>query len=351
MYKTITRFLKTFLKFTEIHGKMADSRRQTRSTQRREQQTDAQFWSNQLDPLLIERGQADAIRLVRCSVNPAPGTTTASEPTEANATNTSGIPQMVFVDDEGLEEQFLTDEETANALDTSANRVTTPVDTSPPNQSIQQMQHEELDLQPSRGPREESIVNTIDQFLDENYEDVLRTSNIQTNFSLSASDRNLTGRPGSPLGWIVPDGTNQTLEELQDKKISNDQSPGGGQAGAVVMTLNRLEPYFGTQFFLVDLETGEMLVHIRQQWRRAGLYCFSKPFVIKELIPKIERHGQAMWTELEAEQQTPLVDIRRSPGRSEVPPPLPAMDEPAMYVLHPDVMRVNTRKNYVRDRM
>ena len=258
---------------------------------------------------------------------------------------------MVFVDDEGLEEQFLTDEETANVLDTSANHVTTPVDTTPPNQSIQQAQHEELDLQPSRGPREESIVNTIDQFLDENYEDVLRTSNIQTNFSLAASDRNLTGRPVLPLGWIVPDGTNRTLEEIKDKKILNDQSPGGGQAGAVVMTLSRLEPYFGTQFFLVDLETGEMFAYIRQQWRRAGLYCSSKPFVIKDLIPKVECHGQVMWTELEAEQQTPLVDIRRSPGRSEVPPPLPAMDEPAIYVLHPDVMQVNTRKNYVRDRM
>ena len=40
---------------------MADSRRQTRSTQRQGQQTDAQFWSNQPDPLLIERSQADAI--------------------------------------------------------------------------------------------------------------------------------------------------------------------------------------------------------------------------------------------------------------------------------------------------
>ena len=27
------------------------------------------------------------------------------------------------------------------------------------------------------------------------------------------------------------------------------------------------------------------------------------------------------------------------------------MDEPVIYVLHPDVMQVNTRKNYVRDRM
>ena len=58
-----------------------------------------------------------------------------------------------------------------------------------------------------------------------------------------------------------------------------------------------------------------------------------------------------MWAELDAQDQTPLVNIRRSPGRFEVPPPLPVMDEPAVYVLHPDVMQINTRKNYVRDRM
>ena len=325
---------------------MADSRRQTRSTRRREHQTDAQFWSNQPDPLMIERGQTDAIRLVRNSVNPA--SETASGPTEADATNVSGIPQMVFVADESLEEQFLTDEETTNVLNTSANRVTTPVNT---NQSIQQIQHEELDLQPSRGPREESIIHTIDQFLDENYEDVLRTSNIQTNFSLSASNNNVTRRPVLPLGWVIPDGTNRTLEEIKDRKISNDQSPGGGQAGAAVITLQRLELYLGTQFFLVDLETGEMFAYIRQQWRRTGLNCSDKPFVINDLMQKVERQGQAVWAELEAEDQTPLVNIRRSPGRFEVPPPLPVMDEPAVYVLHPDVMQINTRKNYVRDRM
>ena len=331
---------------------MADSRRQTRSTQRRGPQTDAQFWSNQLDPVLIERGQADAIQLVRSTVNTAPGTTTASEMMGVNATNSSGVPPMVFVDDEGLEEQFLTeDEDTPNVLGTMANRVTTPVEAVHTNQVIQQTQEEMLDLQPSRGPREGSLVNTIDQFLDENYEDVFLTSNIQTNFSLSVSDRNLTGCPVLPLGWIVRDGTNRTLEEIKDKKISNDQSPGGGQAGAVVMTLQRLEPYFGTQFFLVDLEMGEMFAYIRQQWRRAGLYCSNKLFVINDLIPKVEQQGQAMWAELEAEDQTPLVNIRRSPGRFEVPPLLPAMDEPAMYVLHSDVMQVNTRKNYERDRM
>ena len=207
---------------------MADSRRQTRSSRRQGQQTDAQFWSNQLDQVLIERGQAVAIRLVRSTVNPTPGAATVNEPTEMNTTSASGVPPMVFVDDEGLEEQFLTEEEdTQDVLDITANRLTTPVDTIPVNQGTQQAQEEELDLQPSRGPREESLVNTIDQFLDENYEDVLHTSNIQTNFSLSASDRNLTGCPLLPLGWIVPDGTNQTLEEIQNKKISNDRSPRG----------------------------------------------------------------------------------------------------------------------------
>ena len=73
------------------------------------------------------------------------------------------------------------------------------MNTTPTNRSIQQIQHEELDLQPSRGPRDESIVHMIDQFLDENYEDVLRTSNIQTNFSLSASEKNVTRRPVLPI--------------------------------------------------------------------------------------------------------------------------------------------------------
>ena len=302
--------------------------------------------------MLIERGQVDTIRLVRSTVNPTPGAATVNEAMEMNATDTSGVSPMVFVDDEGLEEQFLTeDEDTQEVLDITTNHVTTPVDTIPVNQGAQQVQEEELDLQPSRGLREESLVNTIDQFLDENYEDVLRTSNIQTNFSLSASDRNLTGHPVLPLGWIVPDGTNRTLEEIKNKKISNDRSLGGGQAGAMMMSLERLEPYYGTLFFLVDLETGEMFAYIQQQWRQAGLFCSNQPFVTNDLIPKVEHHGQVMWAEMEAEQQTPLVDIRRSPRQFEVPPPLPVIDEPAVYVLHPDVMQVNTRKNYVRDRM
>ena len=143
-------------------------------------------------------------------------------------------------------------------------------------------------------------MNVLDQFLDDNYEDVLRTLNIQTNFSISASNRNITGRPTLPLGWIVLDSKNWILEEICDKKVSSGtspkvssgSSPGGGQRGAIVLSLQRLDPYYGTQFFLVDLETGELFAFVQQQWRRTGLYCSSQPFSVNELMNKV----RTTWT-------------------------------------------------------
>ena len=57
-------------------------------------------------------------------MNPTPGAAMINEPMEMNVTGVSGVPPMVFVDEEGLEEQFLTeDEDTPNVLDTTANHV------------------------------------------------------------------------------------------------------------------------------------------------------------------------------------------------------------------------------------
>ena len=111
----------------------------------------------------------------------------------------------------------------------------------------------DLGLQPSRGPREESLTNVLDQFLDDNYKDVLRTSTIQTNFSILVSNRNLTGRPILPLVWIVLDENNRTLEEFRDKKVFNGRYS-----------------------------------YIHMQWRRAGLHCSNQPFSINELMTKVE---------------------------------------------------------------
>ena len=58
-----------------------------------------------------------------------------------------------------------------------------------------------------------------------------------------------------------------------------------------------------------------------------------------------------MRAELEVEQQTPVMTLGRTTGQFEVPPPLPVMAEPEVYVTHPDAMDMNMCKNYVRDRM
>ena len=292
---------------------------------------------------MIERGQHKAIQLVQSGVNTTTGV--------SGVNTTERVPQMVFVDDEGLEQQFLTEDEASQEVaDITANRVTTPVENEAvpldPIYTQRSQQDEELDLQPSRGPKEESLVNALDQYLD-----VLHTSNIQTNFSMAARNRDTTGQPALPPGWIVLNGTNRTLKEIREKKVSHGNSPGGRQAGAIVVNLQRMEPYYGTPFFLVNLETGELFGHLQQQWRRAGLSCSSQPFIINDLMSKIERHGQEMQAELEAEQQTLVMNLGRDPGQFEAPPLLPMLDDPEVYVMHQDAMETNTRRNYVCDRM
>ena len=76
--------------------------------------------------------------------------------TETDTTENSTVPPMVYVADEGLEEQFLTgDEESQDAMDMTVNRVTTPIDNNDaaPLDPIytQRSQDNNLDLHPSRG--------------------------------------------------------------------------------------------------------------------------------------------------------------------------------------------------------
>ena len=189
----------------------------------------------------------------------------------------------------------------------------------------------------------------MEEFLDENYDDMLRTSNLQTDFSVNTHN-SMAGKLKLHLSWIVPDGTNHKLEEIRDRKMS-DGSPGGGSSGSVVVNLPRLEPYYGTQFILVDMDTGELFAFVQQQWRHRGLFCLDQPFAISQLMGKIERLGQIMRAELEAEQQTHVMSLGRAPGQFEVPPPLPMMDDTEVYVIQPDAMDTNMHKNYVRDHM
>ena len=177
-----------------------------------------------------------------------------------------------------------------------------------------------------KDPRTHQVLgDALNAFMDDEYSDILRTSQMKTSFSLLSLNNTVTNRPLMPLGWIVPDGSNRTLEEILEKKIANGMSPGGG-TGAVIVCLPRLESVFETRHYLVDLDTGEVFAYIGQMWRQTGLYSATQPFNTEELAMKIERYGRIMKMELENEAQTPVTPLNLQ--GTYTPPPLPPMDGP-----------------------
>ena len=142
---------------------------------------------------------------------------------------------------DGLEEQFLTEDDVTDeeaqegeVTDITANRVVTPqgMQTSdgPLNPMYtQQTAGRELDLdtQLSKGPKnpDASVGEALNAYMDDDYNDILQTSQMKTSFSLLSLNNTAASRPQMPLGWIVPDGTNRTLEEIAEKKIANGKVP------------------------------------------------------------------------------------------------------------------------------
>ena len=269
---------------------------------------------------------------------------------------------LTYVNDdgyEGLEEQFLTEDKESEdeVADITANRVVTPqglqTSDAPLNPMYTQQMtgaDRDLDTQPIQGPRnpDMSIGDALNAYMDDDYNDILHTSQMKTSFSLLNLNNTVTSKPLMPLGWIVPDCTNRTLEEISQKKIANGIFAGGG-TGAVIICLPQLEKNFTTKYFLVDLDIGEVFAYINQLWRRTGLYCANQQFNTEELTVKIERYSRIMKMEMENELQTPVTTLTAQ--ETYTPPPLPPMDDPTIYIAHQDVMTTSTQRNYTRDRM
>ena len=99
------------------------------------------------------------------------------------------------------------------------------------------------------------------------------------------------------------------------------------------------------------METGELFGWISNQWRRTGLYCSTQPFVLDELNAMTTRCSAVLRMDLEQEQQTRVVQLSGDARQGTVQlPPLPLMPEPEAYVIQADVMTLQMRRNYVRDR-
>ena len=249
----------------------------------------------------------------------------------------------------------------------SVERVTTPVDmnilemngpldpafTRP---SLQRIEDLDLDTQPMKGPRETGNVTTdlLDQYMDENYADVLRTSLLNPSSYLSLpsvkTSPHQTQQRLMAMDWYVTDGSNRRIVEVPEKKIADFHSPGGG-TGVLILTLTRLLLHYNTTRYLIDIDTGEVFGWIADQWRRTGLYCSSQPFVISELTAMTTRCSAALQIDVEQEQQTRVIQLAGAGKTNTIPlPPLPLLPEPDVYVQHEDAMSLNMRRNYVRDR-
>ena len=219
--------------------------RSTSNTRRNPDETEGSFWGRMIDPTVIERGQAEAIRAARRAASDDPSallSTTQDEQLSQPADNNQrslmdeDIPTNLLEDKipftsnlTNYNEQSLRMVNTMRTafMDNSPStteRVTTPVGMDitgidgplDPAFSRPSLQPEDpdLDAQPTKGPREvgNATNDLLDQYMDENYGDVLRTSLLNPNSYLLLPSVKKSPQQVQPrlmaMDWFVPDGSN-----------------------------------------------------------------------------------------------------------------------------------------------
>ena len=175
--------------------------------QREPGESEAQFWSSIPDPNQIEREQAEALLVARIATS-APEQTALREIdilpqgyltnyTENSMTAASQVLQTVFLSDDEMQGM-------GSPSSSRSEMVVTPVDRE---QLLDPMyvvptprRDDDLDVQPSRGPREAVNItgDIIDNYFEENLTDVLKVSGLGLNFSAylqPTKDSNTAMRP------------------------------------------------------------------------------------------------------------------------------------------------------------
>ena len=249
---------------------MDPRRRVTRSTsnaRRNPNETEGAFWGRMIDPTDIERGQAEAIRAARRAASDDPSALLndtqdeqfhqTSQPAETNQRSLMDeeVPNNLLEGEIPFTSNLTNYTEQSLRLintmrtafmdnsPTTSERVTTPVgmDTSgmegplDPAFTRPSLQPTEVDVdaQPTKGPRGvgDATNDLLDQYMDENYTDVLRTSllNPSSYLSLPLVKTSPQETPKwTAMDWYVPDGSNRRLVEIPDTRIADFCSPGGG---------------------------------------------------------------------------------------------------------------------------
>ena len=199
--------------------------------------------------------------------------------------------------------------------------------------------------------KESPQMDTAQHYLDDNFSNVMRSSVLGSNvsslfntttFNTTHNDQKVT------LDWILPDGKNSQLETLRDKHIADFPAP-GGNTGAMLVQLPDLEPFYSTNEFLVDLQSGKLFVKLKDRWHPAGLMCKKKNFEVDSLMALIQHASIKLKNKIyrRKEEQTSVLTLDTSQVQ---PLPLPFTPRAENYVKHDRPMSPAMRKNYIKDR-
>ena len=324
-----------------------EQRRSTRSKSRTDltdsqrRRAEAEHWNAQEDPLQIERnaGRSEALRLTKQH--------TTVQQSIINTTRNINVPPLTYTTPETSETSHVSQREVTQGTAGTMSEGTI----SPDNNTARV------------NPEAESI------FFDDDISDVMRAST-QANqtgnrswndpLGLDPMNHDPNQQKWMSLSWVIPDGLNRKIEEVEEKSIANFASPGGGE-GAMILQLPALAPYYNTDTFLADLTTGELFAQVRSMWYATGLTCGNRQFSPNEVDERVQRESEKFKMKLTEEEQTEVVQTRQDATQylnlptptivHNTPPlPLPNFPNPRSFYRHPDVMELHLRKEYLKDR-
>ena len=138
--------------------------------------------------------------------------------------------------------------------------------------------------------RKSPQIETAQHYLDDNFSDVMRSSALGSNLSSlfnTTALNNTHNNQKVTLDWILPDSRNSHLETLEEKHIANFPAP-CGNAGAMLVHLPDLEPFYNTSKFLIDLQSGKLFVKLQGRWHPSGLMCKKRDFKVDQLMALIQ---------------------------------------------------------------
>ena len=159
------------------------------------------------------------------------------------------------------------------------------------------------------------------------------------------------------LDWVIPDGSNRTIHDVECK-FANFPSPGGGQ-GAITLRLPDLQPFFETTRFLIDLDTAEIFALFRRRYVRTGMFCSKNKFDARAVEHYIQEKAKVWRTKFvdnsDTEKMVPRnlstdFDKSGTPSPRKELPGLPKLPDPSIYMVKQEVLRLETRSNFIRER-